>query len=286
MYITLAIAVALGRMGVLSSSGNIAGLLSAVFYFTNYASLLHPGAMTLPTGLGLIWSLMVEEHFYLLFPLLYQSFGRLRLSKHTQGGILVGLCATALLWRCYLVFVARIPLSSFGWTYAASDCRFDAILWGCVLAVTANPKFADSGSWLLRFKGPLAIGGLVLIVLTLLWREQHWRETFRYTVQSMALYPIFYYCISSENHFSVRWLSWKPVRWIGWISYSMYLIHVMVLTMLGPLRFGHALERGLLAFGISLVYAMVMRCLIETPLRQFKQAKAKPNGDRLVSVSA
>ena len=206
-------------------------------------------------------------------------------------GILAGLCAAALLWRCYLVFVMRFPLTTFSWTYAASDCRFDSILWGCALAIATNPGIAadselnDGENWLRKFKGPLACSGLVLILLTLLWREPHWRETFRYTVQSLALYPIFYYCIASHQNFSVRCLWSMPMRWIGCTSYSMYLVHMMVLTAFTALGFHRSVERGLFAFGISMVYATAMRWLVESPLRSLR-AKARPVPERLVSVPA
>ena len=291
MYITLAVGFAAGYLRLLPTAGNAVGFVSAIFYFSNYASLLHPGVANLPAGLGLVWSLMVEEHFYLLFPLLYLSFGRLGISRRAQVGMLVGLCAAALLWRCYLVFVVRIPLTTFSWTYAASDCRFDSILWGCVLAIATNPAIEtqselDGNNWLRKFSGPLACGGLVFIVLTLLWREPHWRETFRYTGQSLALYPIFYYCIASQQNLSVRWLSSKPMRWVGWTSYSMYLVHMMVLTAFTALGFHHSVERGFLALGISMLYATAMRWLVESPLRRLRQAKARPLRERLVSIPA
>lgn len=285
MYLTLMIGCILGYTGVLPFSGTLGGFLSASFYYANYAGLLHPGVATLPAGMGVIWSLMVEEHFYLLFPLLYLIFRQLRLSRFAQGGILVGLCTLPLFWRCYLVLVRHIPLTNFSWTYAASDCRFDAILWGCVLAIATNPWFDDGGKWLRTLKGPLAAAGSVLLVLTLLWRNQQWRETFRYTIQSIALYPMFYYCIASSDNLKISWLSWTPIRWIGRTSYSMYLVHLMVLAILTT--FGlHSVARGLSAFAISLAYAAAVRWLIESPIRRFREAKAPPHLNRMVSVPA
>ena len=285
MYLTLAIGYILGHVGVLAHPGNMGGLASALLYYNNYIGLLHPGVATLPTGLGLVWSLMIEEHFYLLFPLLYLGFARLQLSRLTQGAVLGGLCTAALIWRCYLVFVKHLPITNFGWTYVASDCRFDSILWGCMLAIVTNPWFGDGGRWLQKLKGPLAGSGLALIVLTLLWRDPYWRETFRYTIQSVALYPIFYYCVASADNLSVRWLSSTPMRWLGWTSYSMYLVHMMVLSVLAMVGL-HSVARGLFAFAISMAYATAMRLLVETPIRRLGGTKTASTFDRVVSVPA
>ena len=72
MYLTLAIAWAITRFGHLPTQGNALGLFATTFYFYNYADLLHLHALV-PSGMNLLWSLMVEEHFYLVFPWVVRS---------------------------------------------------------------------------------------------------------------------------------------------------------------------------------------------------------------------
>src|ERR1035437_2476408 len=124
----LAMAYILGHAGILQETGNALGVLAASFYFYNYADLLHAHAI-LPSGTGILWSLMVEEHFYFAFPLAYLCFVRSVTPVRKQVMVLCGFCFAALLWRLSLVYLVGIPLTTLArWTYSASDARFDSIL--------------------------------------------------------------------------------------------------------------------------------------------------------------
>jgi peptidoglycan/LPS O-acetylase OafA/YrhL len=270
MYVTLAIGYGLGAAGLLHEAGNLSGLAAASAYLFNYTDLLHLPTI-LPAGTGLVWSLMVEEHFYLIFPLVYRSLVTRRLSQSRQSYLLLSFCLVALLWRCCLVFIIRTPLTTLPrWTYSASDARFDSILFGCILAISNNAWFGDKSAWLHKFKGLFATAGVALILVTLLIREPHFRETFRYTLQGLALYPIFYYCVSSSHQWQVSWLEWKPIRWLGWISYSMYLFHYMSIQI--GLRWypSHPILVALISFGVTVLYAWAMRIGVETPCRKLR----------------
>jgi peptidoglycan/LPS O-acetylase OafA/YrhL len=61
-----------------------------------------------PFGTVPYWSLAVEEHFYLLFPMLYLAASR-RLARPAQAKVFWALCAVICAWRCFLVFVIGVP---------------------------------------------------------------------------------------------------------------------------------------------------------------------------------
>jgi peptidoglycan/LPS O-acetylase OafA/YrhL len=214
---------------------------------------------------------MIEEHFYLLFPFIYLAMIRKQMTRSRQATILLLLCGLALIWRCYVVLVIGVPFKTLPrWSFSATDCRFDSILFGCVLAIRNNPYFQDGSKFLHRFKGAFAVGGLLLIALSIVIQEPYYRETLRSTLQSLGLYTIFYYCVASYRDWQVRWLEWRLIRWIGWISYSLYLIHLMLLETAQARYPSHRVLASTDAFALSVLYAWAMRVGVENPLRKYR----------------
>lgn len=287
MYVTLGLAALLAIAGALPSAGGLPGITAAILYVCNYFGLIR-GDFNLPSGMEVIWSLAVEEHFYLIFPLLYLFCARRKLPAKTQAALLIFVCILTLIWRSFLVYVVKIDLGiSHPWTYIATDCRFDSIAWGCLLAVRHNPWLSDASPVLHQRKGLLAIAGLSVLFLSLLPRDESYRQSLRYTLQGIALYPIFYFCISSPRNTFVRWLNWRLLREIGWISYSLYLVHFTVLASL-RVRLHSAVVVGVISLAVTVLYAWLMRGFVETPLRKLRGRFARPepkNGPSALSQS-
>lgn len=267
MYITMVLAFALGALGLIEGRGTLRGAVSALLYYFNYLDL--SGAKhLLPTGIGVVWSLMIEEHFYFIFPFIYATFTRKGLDRKKQAYILIAACTLPLLWRFVLVFLFHTPLTTLPrWTYSATDARFDSILWGCVLAILCNPWFKDPSGILQRYKGLLASIGLATIFLTLGIRNPAFRETVRYTLQSLALFPIFFYCLSTHDRWTL-WLRWWPLKEIGRLSYAMYLIHLLILLSIPRLLHCGYIITIIASFSLTIGYALLMRRLVENPLRR------------------
>lgn len=247
-------------------AGNGQGLLSAIFYYWNYARMLSPTTQ-LPGGLDVVWSLSVEEHFYIIFPLLFLGLSRLNLRAITKARALLVLCLLGLLWRVY-VETHNFPDS---WTYYATDCRFDSILWGSLLALWNNPRYDKASPVLQKHGGLLAAVAVITVFLSMISKSIFYRDTFRYSLQGLCLYFIFFFCISASTHRSVRWLENPALRYLGWISYSMYLIHVAILELIGP----HLPQRDWITspvcFVLSVMYAVGIRHTIELPLQNVRR---------------
>jgi peptidoglycan/LPS O-acetylase OafA/YrhL len=143
------------------------------------------GADGSPAGTVPYWSLAVEEHFYLLFPVLYIGLSKV-MSRHAQAKVLLALCVLVVVWRCILVGVFGAIEDR---TYMASDTRFDSIFFGCALAIGMNPVLdGPSGSDRL-WKWLLFPAALALLIFTFAFRAEWFRETVRYSLQGLALTP-------------------------------------------------------------------------------------------------
>lgn len=263
-YLTVILVSLLAAAGLLYNRESYASLISAFLYFSNYWNIL--GCGNLPAGLGILWSLAVEEHYYLLFPLLYAWFVRGSVDRRRQAGMLIAFCLVALAWRCYRSFVMH---SSWENIYEGTDTRFDSILAGCVLAIAASPRLGDRVQWVTRHAGALAWGGAILIVLCFAYRNPRFRDTIRYTLLEIGLMPIFFLVALPRRNFLVRCLEWRVLRHLGQLSYSMYLIHHTLFH-----HFYHYYRPSLLlASGIlmlTVTYAQAMRTFVELPIQRIR----------------
>ena len=142
-YLVLAIAWLLTTLGIFAEPRpTVQGMLSQALHFTNYYIVAHGWWEGLASGTWVYWSLAVEEHFYLFFPLLYLLLRRRFSTGRQQMFALLTICALVLVWRFVLVFALDAPKDR---TYVATDTRIDSILFGCILAVWSNP-FLDSAT--------------------------------------------------------------------------------------------------------------------------------------------
>jgi peptidoglycan/LPS O-acetylase OafA/YrhL len=271
-YIVLFLATVLGRVGFLRGDEppQIAPVAAQVLHVSNYWIATH-GWHGIASGTGVYWSLAVEEHFYLLFPALFLLLSVLRLSGRQKALCFWAACAVVLAWRCILVFGLHAPVDR---TYLCSDTRVDSILFGCALAVWNNPVLdyeerAKAGAtfWQ-RAAFPLAI---FVLVATFVVRGTAFRETVRYTMQGAALTPLFIAVIRWPDHPLFRFLNWRFMRFVGELSYSLYLVHHMALmTAEQHLRAG-AVGRAILALCISFAIAWTMYQVVERPCARIRR---------------
>jgi peptidoglycan/LPS O-acetylase OafA/YrhL len=227
LFATLAVTYGLYFSGLIEGGASWEGLLSQIFYLANYHAIFHwPGEI--PKGLDILWSLAVEEHFYLFFPLLMLFLLRRVGSRNTAISLAL-LCVVVLLWRLYLVEVVHVETYR---TYYATDTRIDSILFGCIFAMLWNPINAERKATLSRDDWAFITGGVALLLFTLLYRDPSFRETYRYSLQGIALMPIFYYAVKASDSWLFSWLNWSWMRKLGVYSYFIYLIHFVVITFL------------------------------------------------------
>lgn len=216
------------------------------FYTANITTALAPDSVT-TSGLGHLWSLAEEEQFYLVWPLLLLLFMRVR---RLLLPLTVALAAALILWR------AHLALAGVGWQlYYRPDTHSDGLVIGAVLAIVLRrrPLLLPAGlqPWLVA-----AFAGWCVVGPYFAW-EIVGRPVLEILCAGLVL------AAATESQLSVG-LSWRPLVWLGKISYSLYLWHFMILWSFGwdPLR----------ALPVSFAAAWLSYRFIEQPFRRHRRA--------------
>jgi peptidoglycan/LPS O-acetylase OafA/YrhL len=246
---------------------SVTELLAAIFYFTNIfqvSAVASGGEMPFMSWTHL-WSLAVEEHFYLLFPLVVISCGalinRLRLS-------VIAVLVIVPLWRLFTFSALDVPVADYN--YMMTDARIDSIAWGCLLTIILHEagriaKFR----WLIGVV-PVAVA-LVALLATFVVRDEAFRHVLRYSVQGASLFVLvlnFYYL--SALRLSVRVLELQPFVWLGRVSYGLYLWHFPVIDA-SRRMFG----AGLLSITVAIIATLVITAfsfyVVEQPFNRLRK---------------
>jgi peptidoglycan/LPS O-acetylase OafA/YrhL len=257
-------------------------ITSVLFYFANYLYAANQLAgETFVHPIGPFWSLSVEEHFYFFAPLLFIVA---RSDSTRLLRIFAGICAACLALR--FVYTAIWPqIIGLEITYVRSETRFDSIAYGVLLAIACE---SAAGRRFVKGLAKPAAFWLAALALaaTLLWRDPLFRDTLRYSVQGMALFVLV-----STVVFTTRIglanviLNTSVAVWIGRLSYSIYVWHVLVDHFM-PHSIP-AVVRTILLFVITLAVACASYYLIERPfLRLRKRFRATPERGKMHPVTS
>jgi peptidoglycan/LPS O-acetylase OafA/YrhL len=257
MYITICFVALLAMAGLIRPI-NFNGLAFDFLFLTNYFPV---------SGIQIgLWSLAVEEHYYMIFPLLLALLAR-NFSFKSCAFLCVLLCGFGLMLRFWEVS----RLDDFSQVNFWSHTRIDSILFGSVLALWNNPV-ADKDDQLPRRWASYCLGGLLLLS-TFLIRDEWFRQTLRYTLQGFGLILIFNAAIR-DTVFARPILDNAVTRFIALHSYTLYLVHVALIALCIPLIPYIGLKLATL-FGIilSFIFAMLMHRYVEKPLGVWRRQR-------------
>jgi len=235
-------------------------LSASLLFYKNYFELftVHgPESTALP--LNILWSLCIEEHFYIIYPFILYAY-----RKNTKSllGLLTLLVVIVNIWR--FVTLNYLDLGT-NYNYYATDTRIDSILYGCILSLICQLELAPQ--LIKKISSNLLINtSLLLIGFTIVYRNDLFRDTLRYMFQGVALFPIFAFLIFSNRHTLVKIFLESPlVKWIGKLSYSLYLWHMFALKVVEFPAFSIAKPFVYpLAFVFSFILASISFYLVES----------------------
>jgi peptidoglycan/LPS O-acetylase OafA/YrhL len=242
-----------------------ATIAAQALFYANYWY-IHGGHPEIP-GSMVVWSLAVEETFYLLFPLLYLAMLTRRLSGKHQAWLLWGLCAAVLAWRCVLVMARHAPTVRI---FFATDTRIDSILFGCALAVWNNPVLDKPTLTPSVWKYLLLPPALIVLVFAAYSSGTVFAHTWSLSIEGAALTVAFICAVRFHRSPLFRVLNYRAVAFIGVLSYSLYLVHGVVLEALkGHWKPSHG--RTAVALGVSLLLAWTMYRVVEKPCARLRK---------------
>jgi peptidoglycan/LPS O-acetylase OafA/YrhL len=179
----------------------------AVTYTMNY----QPGRSW---EFGHLWSLSVEEQFYLLWPCTFILFGLRRISWIAAGVILFGPVARVCAW----LFLKETPY----YDLPMFPMVADSIATGCLLAKISG--WLEGQGWYVRlFRPAYSVGLLALILLINRYTDRTVVSVFGTSIINVSLAILIHRCLYFPRDWIGQVLNWKPVAFAGVLSYSLYL---------------------------------------------------------------
>lgn len=240
-----------------------AEVASTLLYFANWVIAAF-GGMSYPTAIT--WSLSVEEQFYVLWPLTFLLARRWPRAQVAiaASGIVAGGIFRLLAWH---------GPTSWMQVYYPSQMHMDAILLGCLLALTVH-RYPTA----LRRVSP-RVGWLGIGLLTFLLVVQS--ETLKWLADPLLASAGCCLLIASVLLSGSRWLEVAPLRWLGRRSYALYLWHYPITVLAGP---GYHWFPQWAGIALSLALAEVSWWVVERPFQRRRTAAQSVDSGRVESV--
>ena len=237
LYLLLAVVSAASLLVYTDAAGRMGGdVLAALAYVSNWWNIYLNESYFVQAGrpplLQHLWSLAVEEQFYLLFPPLFAW----ALYKFGKGKARIGLVLLALASAIEMAILFE-PYTDPSRVYYGTDTRIAGLLVGAVLALSWTPWRSTQQA--ARRAGPaLDTAGVIgLVVIGWYLTRVNEFDPFIYRGGFLLLDIVCIVVIAVLVHPAARLskvLAWGPLVWIGLRSYAIYLWHWPIFMVTRP----------------------------------------------------
>ncbi len=218
-----------------------------------------------PSMLRHLWSLAVEEQFYIIWPLAFVFAMRRWRERSVLAGVIVVALASAILMG--MLYQPDIDPSR---VYYGTDTRAAGILIGVALAFVWSPGRSDG----IGARLPLSLIGfaaLAALGFFCVWMTEFAAFLYRggFTLVGLSTALLTAASVHRKGRVLQAVLGCSVLRWIGLRSYGIYLWHWPVFMLTRP-QLDTTLD-GLpllaLRFGLTLILAELSYRIVETPIR-------------------
>ena len=210
--------------------------IAALFYSANWRFIASGTSYFVQNGpvspLLHTWSLAIEEQFYILWPLVVLVIMRAR--RRSSPRALATLMAVSIAGAVASAIEMGIVFDPAGdptRAYFGTDTHAQCLLVGAALAAgVALWRRGGVRPLSTRARRGLEVGGLAGVAASAwAWSQLHYGQTFvfrgGFLVVSLSVAAVILSAVLHPGGVVARGLSWSPLRFIGRISYGMYLWH-------------------------------------------------------------
>ena len=222
-----------------------------------------------------LWSLAIEEQFYMIFPLLFLLVNRKKKSKDGTYKlnknflyVVLGLIIVSLIAHIILFDINNISRIYFG-----TDTRAFSLLVGVVGAILYPIERLHAKVTLQQnmIYSVVSLVSIATLITVMIYTSEYNTWLYRGGFLLVAVLGLIVIISSGKQHTLMsRLLSFKPVVFIGKISYSLYLWHFLVLVLTTPVsEIGNPnIYFVILRVILTFVVAIVSYVFVETPIRK------------------
>jgi peptidoglycan/LPS O-acetylase OafA/YrhL len=232
--------------------------------------------ISLPSPLRHMWSLSVQEQYYVIFPLILIGIARFVRTQRTLLLFFGGLTALSL-WRMWSLYVPGTDPSR---VYYGTDTRIFEVLIGVLGAILLSERaFAFSRGrkhtgLLARYDKALGWAGLASLALLFYWMitlSEYSPWLFQGGLAAVCFLTMIAIvaCSSPYDNLLQRLLSVAWLRWIGRMGFSLYIWHwpLVVFTALALPDWSPGV-RNTFSMALTVVIAWLSHTYLETPIHE------------------
>lgn len=236
-------------------------------YSLTYLMNWHKATGALTGNLNHTWSLAIEEQFYIVWSLiLLKAFGESRSRRQIAIGTSILVLILVVQRTVRTATGADIDL-----LYYSTDTRIDAILIGCVASMVYCWKLIPSHFFRTNAFNRIFLAS-VLCCLTILMTFEHDNPTLFLgfiSLFSLSVAISIIWLVTREKTAVHRMLEIRPLRWVGEISYGLYLWHYLFYEF-AKNRFEDPPAQIIIGLSLSFFAAATSFYLLERPILHFK----------------